>query len=84
MALLLDKSVKYSDLVEAAMSIERKLLKDVNLFDIFESDKLGGKKSYALSFTLSTNESTLTDKQIDGVMEKLIKQYKEKFQAELR
>ncbi len=84
LALLLDKSVKYQDLVDAAMHTERKLLKEVNLFDIFESEKLGGKKSYALSFTLSNHESTLTDKQIDGVMEKLIKQYKEKFQAELR
>ncbi|MEI6020365.1 MAG: phenylalanine--tRNA ligase subunit beta, partial [Bacteroidota bacterium] len=84
LALLLDKSVKYQDLVDAAMHTERKLLKEVNLFDIFESEKLGGKKSYALSFTLSNHESTLTDKQIEGVMEKLIKQYKEKFQAELR
>ena len=84
LALLLDKSVKYSDLVETAMAAEKKLLKEVNLFDIFESEKLGGKKSYALSFILSTNESTLTDKQIDAVMEKLIKHYREKFQAELR
>ena len=84
LALLLDKSVKYQDLVDTAFSTERKLLKEVNLFDIFESEKLGGKKSYALSFTLSNHESTLTDKQIDGVMDKLIHQYKEKFQAELR
>ena len=84
LALLLDKSVKYGDLVEMAMTAEKKLLKEVNLFDIFESEKLGGKKSYALSFTLASADSTLTDKQIDAVMEKLIKQYKEKFQAELR
>jgi phenylalanyl-tRNA synthetase beta chain len=84
LALLLDKSVKYQDLVDTAFGAERKLLKEVNLFDIFENQKLGGKKSYALSFTLSNSESTLTDKQIDAVMEKLIHQYKEKFQAELR
>lgn len=84
LALLLDKSVKYQDLVDTAFGAERKLLKEINLFDIFESEKLGGKKSYALSFTLSNSESTLTDKQIDAVMDKLIHQYKEKFQAELR
>ena len=84
LALLIDKSVNYKQIEELAFSTERKLLKEVNLFDIFESEKLGNKKSYAVSFTLSNNEATLTDKQIDSVMDKLISGYKEKLGAELR
>lgn len=84
LALLIDKSVQYEQLREIAFSTEKKLLKDVNIFDIYEGEKLGGKKSYALSFTLENTEATLTEKQIDGVMEKLIKTYKEKVSAELR
>lgn len=84
LALLIDKSVQYEQLKEIAYSTEKKLLKDVNIFDIYEGEKLGGKKSYALSFTLENTEATLTEKQIDGVMEKLIKNYKEKVSAELR
>jgi phenylalanyl-tRNA synthetase beta chain len=84
LALLLDRTIKYQDLVDLAFSTERKLLKDVNLFDVYEGDKLGNKKSYALSFTLLNEEATLTDKQIDGVMQKLIETYKQKLGAELR
>lgn len=84
LALLLDRSVNYKQIEELAFSTERKLLKEVNLFDIYEGEKLGNKKSYAVSFTLLNNEATLTDKQIDAVMEKLITGYKEKLGAELR
>jgi len=84
LALLLDRSVKYEDLKNAAFDAERKLLKDVNLFDVYEGEKLGNKKSYALSFTLQSIESTLTDKQIEKVMEKLMSVYKNDFGAELR
>lgn len=84
LALLLDKAVKYKELEDLAFSTEKKLLKEVNLFDIYESEKLGNKKSYAMSFTLMNEDATLTDKQIDSVMEKLIKGYKEKLGAELR
>lgn len=84
LALLLDRSVKYEDLKNAAFDAERKLLKDVNLFDVYEGEKLGNKKSYALSFTLQSNETTLTDKQIEKVMEKLMSVYKNDFGAELR
>ena len=76
--------MQYEHLREIAFTTEKKLLKDVNIFDIYEGEKLGGKKSYALSFTLENTEATLTEKQIDGVMEKLIKNYKEKVSAELR
>lgn len=85
LALLLDRSVKYRELVDLAYATERKYLKEVNLFDVYEGDKLGNnKKSYALSFTLLNEEATLTDKQIEGVMQKLIDTYKQKLGAELR
>lgn len=84
LALLIDKSVRYQQIEELAYSTEKKFLKEVNLFDIYEGEKLGNKRSYAVSFTLANSEATLTDKQIDGVMEKLISNYKEKLGAELR
>jgi phenylalanyl-tRNA synthetase beta chain len=84
LAMLLDKSVKYEQLKALALNTERKLLKEVNLFDVYEGEKLGGKKSYALSFILQSEEATLTDKQIEKVMEKLIESYKSTFGAELR
>jgi len=84
LALLIDKAVKYQQIEELAFTTEKKLLKEVNLFDIYEGEKLGNKRSYAVSFTLLNNEATLTDKQIEAVMEKLISNYKEKLGAELR
>jgi phenylalanyl-tRNA synthetase beta chain len=85
LAMLLDKTVKYGQIEELAFAAERKFLKEVNLFDIYEGDKLGGgKKSYAVSFTLLDEENTLTDKQIDNIMQRLINTYKEKLNAELR
>jgi phenylalanyl-tRNA synthetase beta chain len=84
LALLIDKSVTFTQIEELAFSTERKLLKEVSLFDVYEHEKLGNKKSYAVSFTLLNNEATLTDKQIDAVMDKLIVNYKEKLGAELR
>ncbi|MGZ3919588.1 MAG: phenylalanine--tRNA ligase subunit beta [Bacteroidia bacterium] len=84
LALLIDKSVKYNQVEELAFNTEKKLLKEVNLFDIYEGEKLGNKKSYAVSFTLMDKDATLTDKQIDSVMDKLINNYKEKLGAELR
>jgi phenylalanyl-tRNA synthetase beta chain len=85
LALLLDKAISYKELEDLAFTTERKLLKSVNLFDIYVGDKLeAGKKSYALSFTLLDEEATLNDKQIDNVMQKLIKNYTEKLGAVLR
>lgn len=84
LALLLGTQVKYSEVEELAFSSEKKLLKEVNLFDIYSDEKLGGKKSYAVSFLLQDQEATLTDKQIDTVMDKLLKNFKEKLGAELR
>jgi phenylalanyl-tRNA synthetase beta chain len=85
LALLLDKNIMYKEVEELAYTAERKLLKAVNLFDIYEGDKLeAGKKSYAVSFMLQDEEATLNDKQIDNVMQKLIKTYNEKLGATLR
>lgn len=85
LALLLDRSVKFDQLEQLAYQAEKTLLKNVNLFDVYEGDKLpSGKKSYALGFTIRDDNATLTDKQIEKIMEKLIKTYKEKAGAEIR
>ncbi len=85
LALLLNNNITFSELEKLAFEAERKILKAVNLFDVYEGSKLpSGKKSYALSFTLQDSNATLTDKQIDKVMDKLIKVYQEKVSAELR
>lgn len=85
LALLLNKQITYKEIEEIAFNSERKLLKSVNLFDIYEGDKLEvGKKSYAVSFILQDEDATLNDKQIDQVMQKLIKNYQEKLGASLR
>ena len=84
-ALLVDKSVKFADLAKAALAAEKKLLKAVNLFDVYEGKNLeDGKKSYALSFILQDAENTLKDKQIEAIMAKLLKTFEEKFDAKLR
>lgn len=85
LALVVDKKVKYELLESLAFQAEKNLLKSVNLFDVYEGDKIeAGKKSYALSFTLLDENATLTDKQVERVMEKLVKVYKEKAGAEIR
>ena len=85
LALVLDKKIAYKEVEALAFQTEKALLKNLNLFDVFEGEKLGKeKKSYAVSFTLQDDHATLTDKQIDKVMEKLIKVYKEKLGAEIR
>ncbi|MBL0328446.1 MAG: phenylalanine--tRNA ligase subunit beta [Bacteroidetes bacterium] len=85
LALLIDKAVQFEQLEQLAFQSEKSLLKDVNLFDVYEGDKLPtGKKSYALSFILQDENATLTDKQIEKIMEKLMKTYQEKVGAEIR
>jgi phenylalanyl-tRNA synthetase beta chain len=85
LALLLDKAVTYSQLEKLAFDTERKLLKEVHLFDVYEGDKIpADKKSYALSFTLLNPEATLTDKQIEASMAKLAKAFEAAFQASVR
>lgn len=85
LALLLDKAITYAQLEKLAFDTERKYLTEVNLFDVYEGDKIpSGKKSYALSFTLLSEESTLTDKQIEGSMDKLLKAFEKEFNAAIR
>ena len=85
LALLVDKSVTFSSLRDAAFAAERKLLKSVSLFDVYESDKLPeGKKSYALSFVLEDKSQTLTDKAIERVMNNLQAQFERQAGAVVR
>ena len=84
LALLVDKSVKFADIEAAIRGAERKLLRSVRLFDVYEGKNLPqGKKSYAVSMQLQDAEKTLNDKQIDAVMTKIIKAVKN-LGAELR
>ena len=85
LALLVDKSVRFAEIEKIAFDTDKKLLKNVTLFDVYEGKNLeAGKKSYAVNFTLQDKEKTLTDKQIDGIMQKLIKNLTEKLDAKLR
>eukprot|EP01029_Cantina_marsupialis_P023151 TRINITY_DN572_c0_g3_i1.p1 TRINITY_DN572_c0_g3~~TRINITY_DN572_c0_g3_i1.p1 ORF type:complete len:817 (-),score=158.91 TRINITY_DN572_c0_g3_i1:3398-5848(-) len=85
LALLIDKGVSFAEIKTIAFNCEKKLLKSVSLFDVYEGEKLGeGKKSYAVSFILQDTEKTLNDKQIDKIMQKLIKSYEKQLGAELR
>ena len=84
-ALLVDKSVEFADLARAAFATEKKLLKNVFLFDVYEGKNLeAGKKSYALSFILQDADNTLKDTQIENVMNRLKQTFEEKFNASLR
>lgn len=85
LSVLLDNNVQFTDLKAAALKQDRKLLKDVNLFDVYEGKKLPeGKKSYALSFTFQHPDKTLTDKVVDKTMHKIIATFTKQFSAELR
>lgn len=85
LALLIDKDVKFADLEKIAYETERKLLKNVSLFDVYEGKNLeAGKKSYAVSFILQDETKTLTDNQIDAIMKKLQNNYETKLGARLR
>ncbi len=85
LALLIDKQTEFSQIEKTAFPTEKKLLKRVELFDVYEGKNLPeGKKSYAVNFILQDEQKTLNDKQIDGIMQKLIKNLTEKLGAELR
>ena len=84
-ALLLDDTVAFEQIKKIAFRTERKLLKQVDLFDVYKGKNLPeGKKSYAVSFTLQDENKTLTDKQIDKIMNKLRAGYEKELGAELR
>ncbi len=84
-ALLLDDSIKFEEIHTIAKQTEKQILKDVNLFDVYQGKNLPkGKKSYAVSFILQDDNKTLTDKQIDKIMNKLQYNFENKLGAELR
>jgi phenylalanyl-tRNA synthetase beta chain len=85
LALLVDNGVEFAQIEQTARQTEKKLLKKVELFDVYEGDKLpAGKKSYAVNFILQDEEKTMGDKQIDAIMQKLIANLKKQLGAELR
>ena len=85
LALLVDNTVEFAQIEQIARQTEKKLLKKVVLFDVYEGDKLpAGKKSYAVNFILQDTEKTMNDKQIDATMQKLITNLKKQLNAELR
>ena len=85
LALLVDKTVEFEQIKEIAYSTEKKLLKAVELFDVYEGKNLPeGKKSYAVNFILQDEQKTLNDKQIDSIMKKLIDNLTKRLNAELR
>ena len=85
LALLLDKNVQFAEIEKIAYETDKKLLKSVELFDVYEGKNLeAGKKSYAVSFMLQDENATLNDKQIDKFMHKLVQNLETKLSAKLR
>jgi phenylalanyl-tRNA synthetase beta chain len=85
LALLIDKNVEFAQIEQIARQTEKKLLKKVELFDVYEGKNLPeGKKSYAVNFVLQDSEKTMNDKAIDAIMNKLINNLKKQLNAELR
>lgn len=85
LALLVDTEVSFESIYNVARQTEKSLLKEVNLFDVYEGNNLpAGKKSYAVAFTLQDNTKTLTDEQIDKVVSKLLKNFEGQLGATLR
>lgn len=85
LSLVLDRHVAYREIEELVRTTERKLVKDIIVFDVYEGDKIPpGKKAYALGFTLQDEAKTLTDEEIDKTMSKLIGAFETKMQALIR
>ncbi len=85
LSMVLNRDVQYAAIEAIAFKTAPKILRNVNVFDVYEGEKIGeGKKSYALSFTLFDEEATLQDKQIDATMEKIMKQLEEQLGAQIR
>lgn len=85
LALLLDENIEFAQIEEIAYKTEKKLLKAVNLFDVYEGKNLpAGKKSYAVNFILQDSDKTLNDKAIEAIMNKLINQLRTQLNCELR
>jgi phenylalanyl-tRNA synthetase beta chain len=85
LSMILNKEVKFDQIRTIASKTERRLLKRINLFDVYEGDKIDqGKKSYAVSFILQDVEKTLTDQQIEGIMSKLTQSLEKELGAQIR
>jgi len=85
MALLVDKKVTFAQIEQVARKSEKKLLREVSLFDVYEGNNLPeGTKSYAINFVLQDNEKTLTDEQIDAIMQKIRLNLEKELNAVLR
>ncbi|MBQ5393183.1 MAG: phenylalanine--tRNA ligase subunit beta, partial [Bacteroidaceae bacterium] len=85
LALLIDQNVEFASIEQIAYQTEKKLLKAVTLFDVYEGKNLpAGKKSYAVNFILQDTEKTMSEKAIDAIMQKLIQQLTKQLGAELR
>jgi phenylalanyl-tRNA synthetase beta chain len=85
LALIVPKATTYDTLEKTIQKIKLDKLKNMQLFDVFESDKLGaGKKSMAVSFTFLDDEKTLTDKEMDGMMSRIMTAMEKELRAEIR
>ncbi len=85
LSLVIDKKVSFKDIQEVALTVEKRLLKKINVFSVYEGEKIDeGKKSYALSFILQDQNKTLQDKAIDKVMQQLIKKFESDLNAHIR
>ncbi|WP_026463686.1 phenylalanine--tRNA ligase subunit beta [Adhaeribacter aquaticus] len=85
LSLVIDKGITFDQIKTIAQRTERKLLQDINVFDVYEGDKIeAGKKAYAISFTLLDKQQTLTDKVIDATMNRLMQQFEKQLGAVIR
>jgi phenylalanyl-tRNA synthetase beta chain len=85
LSILINKDVQFTDIEKVALDADKKLLKELSLFDVYTDEKLGAdKKSYALSFIFRHEEKTLTDKECDKSMERISKALQSNFNADLR
>ena len=85
LSILIDDNIKYDKIHNSVIQINQKLISEISLFDVYKGDKLPkNKKSYGLAFKILDNEKTLSEKEIDGLMNQIIAKLKKEFKAELR
>jgi phenylalanyl-tRNA synthetase beta chain len=84
LALVIDKQLQYQSIENIARKEGKPILKDIVLFDVYEGEKLAGKKSYAIGLTFSNDERTLTDTEVDAVMQKLMTRCENELGAVIR
>jgi len=85
LALLLDREITFDQIKQVAYQTERKILRDIGLFDVYDGDRIEpGKKSYAVNFMLGDDSKTLTDTEIDKVMDRMVRALEQKLGAKIR